>query len=42
MNQTIPVKKRNNRFENMELTAGESYSMWNFLGELEKAWNLQG
>ena len=35
-------KKTNNRFANMELTAGESYSMWNFLDELEKAWNLQG
>ena len=25
-----------NRFEDMELTAGGSYSMWNFLGGIRK------
>ena len=28
-NQTISEKKTKNRFEDMELTAGGSYRMWN-------------
>ena len=31
INQTIPEKKSNNEFEDTELPAGESYSMWNIL-----------
>ena len=29
-------------FEDMELTAGGSYSMWNSWSKLRKEWNLQG
>ena len=35
-------KPPKNRFEDMELTAGGSYSMWNSFSELEKKRNLQG
>ena len=31
LNQNIPKKPLNDTFEDMELTAGGSYSMWNFL-----------
>ena len=31
INQTIQEKKSNNEFEDTELPAGESYSMWNIL-----------
>ena len=31
-----------NRFEDMELTAGGNYRMWNSLSKLKKEWNLQG
>ena len=41
-NHTISEKIPKNRFEDMELTAFGSYSMWNSSGKLEKEWNLQG
>ena len=34
-------EKPNNRFEDMEMTVGGSYSMSNFWSELERTWNLQ-
>ena len=39
-NHTISEKIPKNRFEDMELTADGSYSMWDFLSKLEKEWNL--
>ena len=36
LNQTIPVKNPNNRFENMEMTEGGSYSMWNLPKRIRK------
>ena len=36
LNQTVPVKNSNNRFEDMEMTAGGSYNMWNFLEWIRK------
>ena len=40
-NHTISEKPKN-KFEDMELTAGGSYSMRNSWSKLEKEWNLQG
>ena len=42
LNQNIPKKPLNDTFEDMELTAGGSYSMWNFLEWIRKQWNIQG
>ena len=39
-NHSISEKIPKNRFEDMELTADGSYSMWDFLSKLEKEWNL--
>ena len=41
-NDAISEKIPKNWFEDMELTADGSYSMWNLLSKLEKEWNLQG
>ena len=41
-NHTISEKVPKNRFEDMNLTVGGSYSIWNSLSKLEKEWNLQG
>ena len=40
-NHTISEKPKN-KFEDMELTAGGSYSICNSWSKLEKEWNLQG
>ena len=41
-NDAISEKIPKNWFEDMEMTADGSYSMWNSLSKLEKEWNLQG
>ena len=41
LNQTTLEKKPKNKFEDTELTAVWSYSMWNSWNKLEREWNLQ-
>ena len=37
LNETVPVKKNpSNRFKDMEMTAGGSYSIWNFVEWIRK------